>query len=684
MNNNRANTSSSFRIQAALAAVSICFFLLVYLFLIIFVIGFTVLCVYGGFLLMVYYPRFLSIIIGIGIALMGIVVFIFLFKYIFKPIQKFNSNLNEISRHDEPELFKSIDAVAKAIGTKRPKKVFLSHEVNASVYYHSNFWSLFSLSRKNLIIGLGLVNTLTVSEFESILAHEFGHFSQKTMRLGSFVHHANQIILKTISDDEPFESVVESLSTISFFIAFFITIAIKLIRGMKWTLTKLYELINKNYLSLSREMEFHADEVAASIMGTDTLISALLRLSLSSISFDEVLQFYEYRSTENLKSENIYKEQVFTMNLKAENANIRIENGYPKITMNEFKRFNKSKLNIEDQWSSHPTTAQRIERLLTLQYPSSEVNNLAANQLFSNIEEVQQQMTNQLFNPYLNPDEAKENSFEAFQSEFQKVFDENSFAHFFNGYYDYKITERIDFKDTKNIPSEETSLESLFSNEKISLINTSSALVNDIELIMQISNQTIKVKTFDYDGIKHRFTETSILLTQLNKELEFLNNQIKANDLNIYHFFQTLENKKGTIKKLQDLYTDYFDYHESYKVKYGVYLELLEKLQFTSESLPFEEIKSNFKQVAKLEKQLKANIEWILKSDLFTEQLTDEIVDHFNNYLSKEWMYFGVSVYNNDNLNILYTSINTYASLLDQGAFSIKKRLLDYKESLVN
>jgi len=65
-------------------------------------------------------------------------------------------------------------------------------------------------------------------------------------------------------------------------------------------------------------MEFHADEVAASIMGTDTLISALLRLSLSSISFDEVLQFYEYRSTENLKSENIYKEQVFTMNLKAE------------------------------------------------------------------------------------------------------------------------------------------------------------------------------------------------------------------------------------------------------------------------------------------------------------------------------------------------------------------------------
>jgi len=30
------------------------------------------------------------------------------------------------------------------------------------------------------------------------------------------------------------------------------------------------------------------------------------------------------------------------------------------------------------------------------------------------------------------------------------------------------------------------------------------------------------------------------------------------------------------------------------------------------------------------------------------------------------------------------TSINTYASLLDQGAFSIKSDFLDYKESLVN
>ena len=32
--------------------------------------------------------------------------------------------------------------------------------------------------KKNLTMGLGLINSTTVSELKSILAHEFGHFSK--------------------------------------------------------------------------------------------------------------------------------------------------------------------------------------------------------------------------------------------------------------------------------------------------------------------------------------------------------------------------------------------------------------------------------------------------------------------------------------------------------------------------
>ena len=41
---------------------------------------------------------------------------------------------------------------------------------------------------------MGLVNVLTLSEFKAVLAHEFGHFSQNSMKLHRYVYTANRII----------------------------------------------------------------------------------------------------------------------------------------------------------------------------------------------------------------------------------------------------------------------------------------------------------------------------------------------------------------------------------------------------------------------------------------------------------------------------------------------------------
>jgi Zn-dependent protease with chaperone function len=48
--------------------------------------------------------------------------------------------------------------------------------------------------KKNLQIGIGLMNSLTQDELKAVLAHEFGHFSQKSMKIGSYVYYANQVI----------------------------------------------------------------------------------------------------------------------------------------------------------------------------------------------------------------------------------------------------------------------------------------------------------------------------------------------------------------------------------------------------------------------------------------------------------------------------------------------------------
>src|SRR5205823_3701652 len=65
---------------------------------------------------------------------------------------------------------------------------FIVPDVNAAVVTHTGFASLFWPTGKDLLIGLGLVNMLNLSEFKSVLAHEFGHFAQRSTRLSGYVY----------------------------------------------------------------------------------------------------------------------------------------------------------------------------------------------------------------------------------------------------------------------------------------------------------------------------------------------------------------------------------------------------------------------------------------------------------------------------------------------------------------
>ena len=61
-------------------------------------------------------------------------------------------------------------------------------------------------SKKNLEIGLPLVNALTLSELKAVLAHEFGHFAQGTgMRITYVIRGVNAWFARTVyeRDIEP-------------------------------------------------------------------------------------------------------------------------------------------------------------------------------------------------------------------------------------------------------------------------------------------------------------------------------------------------------------------------------------------------------------------------------------------------------------------------------------------------
>jgi Zn-dependent protease with chaperone function len=93
----------------------------------------------------------------------------------------------EVTAEQEPELFRFLYALADRVRAPRPHRVFLSMRVNAAVFYDLKLINLLLPSKKNLEIGLGLVNTLNLSEMTAVLAHEFGHFAQRSMAVGRWV-----------------------------------------------------------------------------------------------------------------------------------------------------------------------------------------------------------------------------------------------------------------------------------------------------------------------------------------------------------------------------------------------------------------------------------------------------------------------------------------------------------------
>lgn len=606
----------------------------------------------------------------------------FLLNFLFKSNKIDRSHLHEVKPKDEPDLYKLISEIVTEVGTDSPKRVYLSTDVNAAVFYDSSFWSMFLPVKKNLQIGLGLVNTVTKEELKAILAHEFGHFSQRTMKVGSYVHNVNFVIFNTLYKNDSYDRMVEKWASVSGYFSIFALIAVKIVAGIQWILRQLYTLVNASYLALSREMEFHADEIAANVTGYEPLRSSLLRLNLADQSYNEVINFYEGKISQNLRSKNVYPEQSYILNFLAEDSKIGTNQIYPDVSLNDLNKYNKSKLLVKDQWASHPSTAERIERLEKTNLKSKSVEFMPANQLFVDIEKTQQELTNKIFQTVKYEQEARVSSIEEFRTNFHQELSENSFSPIYNSYYNSKNPEIFELSDL-NPSGKNLELKELFSEEKVNLVYTAVALENDIATLHQISEKTISVKSFDYDGKRYRRNESSLLSVKLKAELNKVKEEIKENDQKIFSYFNGIDLKNSVAPRLKSLYTEFFAYDKKYEDDIYIFNLLMDRLQFIHVTTPFEKIQSNFQSVAALEPRLKEKIRKKIEDPFYKEEITQEMRENFQVYLGRNRSYFYKESYQDQNLSILFTALNNYAYLLSRGFFLHKRALLKYQESLV-
>ena len=74
----------------------------------------------------------------------------------------------------------------------------------------------------------------------------------------------------------------------------------------------------------------------------------------------------------------------------------------------------------------------------------------------------------------------------------------------------------------------------------------------------------------------------------------------------------------------------------------------------------------------------------MLNDEKNRDEVSQETREKLNKYLSSDLDYFGVQIYHNDELELLFMAMNEYYRLLSMEYFIVKKKLLDYQADLLN
>jgi len=286
---------------------------------------------------------------------------IFMFKALVFVKRGENNKDLEITPADQPQLFAFINRLADEIGAPRAHRVFLSGRVNAAVFYDLSIVNFFIPSRKNLEIGLALVNALNLGEFKAVLAHEFGHFAQRSMAVGRWVYIAQQIASHIVAKRDALDTFLKKLSGIDIRIAW----AGWLLRIIVWAIRSLVEVLFRVVVlaerALSREMEFQADLVSVSVTGSDALINALHKLSAADDAWNRTLGFASDELREKRGVKDLFSVQQRVVEKMREILDDRDYGNSPGVGTPDRRLFKAALAAPPQMWSTHPASSDREE-----------------------------------------------------------------------------------------------------------------------------------------------------------------------------------------------------------------------------------------------------------------------------------------------------------------------------------
>lgn len=189
-----------------------------------------------------------------------------------------------LERQDQPTLYAAVDQIAELLGAPKPAAIEVDCTANAA--------ARMSGGRLILRIGLPLVHGLDLRELIGVVAHELGHFRQRTGRgLSRGVHLLAGWLLRAVYErdqlDEWILEACESESLLILIPAYFARFCVWISRGILWILAMFAMVVAS---SLLRQMEFDADRAEVGVSGVKAFISTMQRLGVLSIADGQARQ----------------------------------------------------------------------------------------------------------------------------------------------------------------------------------------------------------------------------------------------------------------------------------------------------------------------------------------------------------------------------------------------------------
>lgn len=227
----------------------------------------------------------------------GGVMVLFMIKPLFFRIQD-DRRRRSLTRSAQPMLFELVDRICEATGAPVPQRIDVDYQVNASAQPLGGIWSV-ATGKMVLTIGIPLIAGLSARQLAGVLAHEFGHFSQKIgMGASLIIRKVNFWFMRVVYQRDTADHVLDQLigDSESWFILvlYLAQLCVTFSRGVLWCFMMLGNFISAG---LMRQMEYDADRYEYGLVGSRTFADTAFELQLlgasQQIALEMMLEFFQ-------------------------------------------------------------------------------------------------------------------------------------------------------------------------------------------------------------------------------------------------------------------------------------------------------------------------------------------------------------------------------------------------------